>query len=308
MNNMRVQSIPDSYWLHYIIKLFKKEKKAIPFIEHNNEPFSNEGSRRKRYKELTQRIADAGFGKNASWLSLTVSQKISQMKSLKDEYGKSAYEYVFDAAKIFGVKPSALLSIIMCENSNLDVRFENKKSKNDSDKGLMQISDETRLSLNQPAVAQRLASFLGQKKLEELGRLFGLEYSGGTLERFASRIIEKITGYNSFSGKLSLEEAFKLKHNIFAGAIYFFINLKDFEHNYVLAAFSYNAGRRRLNNFLDAERTRNPERQKEAEQNGINYASQFWGYFCVFESYFAGKGGKKLALHSQSSFESINKF
>ncbi|MEM4347978.1 MAG: hypothetical protein QXN37_00185 [Candidatus Anstonellaceae archaeon] len=301
-------NIPFAYRLfNEFFKLIKGNAKIKPiFTEHNRTPFSDNPSKLRKYKNITQKIAQQGFRENGAWLSLTVSAKIDQMKNLKDEQGKSAYAYIFDAAKIFGIKPSALLSIVMCENSKLDLNFENRRNNKDSDKGLMQISDENRLSLNQPAVAQKLASLLGQKQLEELGRLFGLEYSGGSLERFASRIVEKITGYNSFSGQLSSDTAFKLKHNIFAAAIYFFVNLKDYENNYILAAFAYHTGRRRLNNFLEGKKTSNPSRQKEAEENGINYASKFWNYFCVFESYFATQN--QLFSASKSLFESVNRF
>ncbi len=276
---------------------------ALVFIEHKKTPYEK-GKRKLQYGILTSYVLkDGGLSDDSKRLvrSFVLAGKINELKKIQGSDGKSAYDFIFDASKLLGIKPSAIIALMLCENEGFNPFIESKrrnlvpnspKKEKDSDKGMTQISDTNRISLNEPGFISALSSHLDMEKLKGLGGIFGISYLGDDKRELAAQIIRKITGYDEFTGSVSKSMGFDVKSNIFAGALYLTLNLKEFNDSYILAAFSYNAGRRRLNNFLEGEKTKNPDVQKAAETNGMRYAKNFWNNFSVLEAYFSERNDK----------------
>lgn len=253
-----------------------------------------------------------------------VEEAVGKMKS-KAEGGASAYDQIFYASHLLHVKPTALMALLYCENSGLvhDNVSRNLVSrvKGNSDRGLYQISDGVRLSMNEPAFINEFVGVMRDKdgtcpRLNEMAGFFGLKAADyKEPHELAKALIGRMTEYDPsvFNkgtrkyGVVGDDKVYTLKYNTFAAAAYFAVNLEKYEHNYQVAAGSYKRGRTAMNDFLEPQPVyfkkkpheseksfqkrvkHEKEKVSERENELADYSHKFWSYLSAFDAYHVEK-------------------
>ena len=178
-----------------------------------------------------------------------VEDAVSKMKS-KVENGASAYDQIFYASHLLRVKPTSLMALLYCENSDLAHNNVSRnlvsRVKGNSDRGLFQISDGTRLSMNEPAFINEFLGVMRDSdgkcpRLNEMAGFFGIKAADYKEPyELAKALIGKITEYDAGEfnkgtkkyGMVGKDKVYDIKYNTFASAILFSVNLAKYEGNY----------------------------------------------------------------------------
>ncbi|MFA6490175.1 MAG: hypothetical protein WCT52_05885 [Candidatus Micrarchaeia archaeon] len=256
-----------------------------------------------------------------------MEEAVQKMKGKKDpesKSGASAYDHIFYASDLLRVKPAGLMALLYCENSNL--RHENtsrnlvSRLKGNADRGLFQISDGARLSMNEPAFIREFLGVMRDKdgacpRLNEMAGFFGIKPADyNEPYELAKALIGKITEYDKGEfnkstkkyGVVEKDKVYDIKYNTFAAAMLFSVNLAKYEGNYQVAAGSYKRGRVAVNNYLEPKPLKLEKKQGESSRNFIkrvnrektkvkeredelaDYSHKFWSYFSAFDAYHSG--------------------
>jgi len=241
-----------------------------------------------------------------------VENAVLKMKSVTGAEGTSSvYDQIFYASKLTKLDSNALMALLFCENSGLQHDFSsaniNSKLKDNCDRGLFQISDGTRLSMNEPTFINEFVQFMGRNDgtystLKEMVGYFGInpaDYPDNY--NLAKMLIQKITEYDPSkynkqtkkNGVVSKNRVYGAKYNTFAAVIVLAVNLEKFDHNYQLAAFSYKRGRTTTNNYLEDASKYDMKRTKQIrmsrEDEAADYSHKFWSYYSGFQAYHTEK-------------------
>lgn len=256
-----------------------------------------------------------------------MEEAVQKMKGKKDpesKSGASAYDQIFYASNLLRVKPAGLMALLYCENSALahgnTSRNLASRLKGNADRGLFQISDGARLSMNEPAFINEFLGVIADKggacpRLGEMAGFFGIKAADyASPYELAKALIGKITEYDAGEfnkgtkkyGIVGKDKAYGIKYNTFAASILFSVNLAKYEGNYQLAAGSYKRGRAAVNGYLEPKAQKLEKRQGESGRNFIkranreklkvkgredelaDYSHKFWSYFSAFDAYHSG--------------------
>ncbi len=239
-----------------------------------------------------------------------ISDAVERMKNTKDGSG-SIYGHIFYTAGLLKIQPSAIMATLFSENSKLERHnaSENISSKvrKNFDRGLFQVSDATRISMNQPGFINDFSRAMTEKdgafpRLCELAGFFGIkaqDYSGAyDLAKALIREVTELKGGLSYlqgtNGKASAssedlvgtKKVYQIKYNLAASAIYFATNLYEYGGNYQLASFSYKRGRTTTNNYLGNFK-KGDKKQVSRDNEAADYSHKFWSYKSAFDAYLS---------------------
>lgn len=240
----------------------------------------------------------------------------ARMKGAGDKSG-NLYGGIFYTAGLLKIQPSAIMATLFSENSKLERHnaSENISSrvKGNFDRGLFQISDATRSSMNEPGFINDFSRAMTDpngdySRLKELAGFFGLkaqDYSNPyDLAKALIREVTEFKGKKTVSGPKGMKttstedlvgtkKVYQIKYNLAASAIYFATNLYEYGGNYQLAAFAYKRGRTTTNNYL-GEFKKGDRKQASRDNEAADYSHKFWSYKSAFDAYLAPKTTSKV--------------